>query len=198
MAEARRRTDDDSVTRSALLDAAERIMLEDGYAAVTSRRVAERAGLNATSAVVYYYFGAMDNLFVAVFRRRAEESLRRYQALFGAPQPLWALWDLSRQKSATAFTLEFLALGNHRKAIRSEIARTMHRLRKVQFDALTEVLESYGVDMVTCPPAFALLLVDWMSRFFEIEEAYGVRAGHDEVVRVIERHILELEGERLP
>ena len=60
----------DAKNRGVLLDAAEQLMLEDGYAAVTSRRVAERAGLKPQ--LVHYYFRTMDELFIEVFRRRAE------------------------------------------------------------------------------------------------------------------------------
>lgn len=49
-------------------------MLEDGYAAVTSRKIASRAGLpNA----IHYYFEDMDDLFVELFRRGAARSLAR-------------------------------------------------------------------------------------------------------------------------
>ena len=46
MASARRIGAPDAKNRAALIDAAEALMIEDGYAAVTSRRVAEKAGLN--------------------------------------------------------------------------------------------------------------------------------------------------------
>ena len=45
MASARRIGAPDAKNRGVLLDAAEQLLLEEGYAAVTSRRVAERAGL---------------------------------------------------------------------------------------------------------------------------------------------------------
>src|SRR5262245_22705522 len=60
----RRSKVEDSAARTALLDAAEAIMVEDGYAAVSIRRIASQAGLN--SALVYYYFDTMDGLFVAL------------------------------------------------------------------------------------------------------------------------------------
>jgi AcrR family transcriptional regulator len=59
----------DAKNRSVLLDAAEQLMLEEGYAAVTSRRVAEKAALKPQ--LVHYYFRTMDDLFLAAFRRRA-------------------------------------------------------------------------------------------------------------------------------
>jgi DNA-binding transcriptional regulator YbjK len=45
MTTSRRLGAEDSATRTALLDAAQHPLLEEGYAAVTSRRVAARAGL---------------------------------------------------------------------------------------------------------------------------------------------------------
>jgi TetR/AcrR family transcriptional regulator len=59
----------DAKNRGVLLDAAEQLMLEDGYAAVTSRRLAVRAGLKPQ--LVHYYFRTMDDLFLEVFPRRA-------------------------------------------------------------------------------------------------------------------------------
>ena len=75
MASARRIGAPDAKNRGVLLDAAEQLLLEEGYAAVTSRRVAERAGLKPQ--LVHYYFRTMEDLFLAVFRRRAEEGLGR-------------------------------------------------------------------------------------------------------------------------
>ena len=43
-------------------------MLEEGYAAVTSRRVAAKANLKPQ--LVHYYFRTMDDLFLAIHRRR--------------------------------------------------------------------------------------------------------------------------------
>ena len=74
MAPGRPRGERNSTTSEALLDAAEAIMLDEGYAAVTSRRVAEQAGTDA--ALVYYYFGTMEDLFVALFRRNASAAPR--------------------------------------------------------------------------------------------------------------------------
>ena len=68
-------------------------MLEEGYAAVTSRRVAERAGLKPQ--LVHYYFRTMEDLFLAVFRRRAEAGPGGAHHALQSPQPLWALWRFS-------------------------------------------------------------------------------------------------------
>ena len=67
----------DSKTRARLVDAAEQLLLEEGYAAVSSRRVGAQAGLKPQ--LVHYYFRSMDELFLEVFRRRADANLARFE-----------------------------------------------------------------------------------------------------------------------
>lgn len=128
MTSARRIGAPDAKNRGVLLDAAEQLMLEEGYAAVTSRRVAEKAALKPQ--LVHYYFRTMDDLFLAAFRRRAEEGLEAQAQVLQAPQPLWALWRFSIDPAATAITSEFIALANHRKALKAEIAYYAERFVK--------------------------------------------------------------------
>jgi AcrR family transcriptional regulator len=90
MTSARRIGAPDAKNRGLLLDAAEQLMLEGGYTAVTSRRLASKAGLKPQ--LVHYYFRTMEELFLAVFRRRAEEGLQVQAQALASPQPLWALW----------------------------------------------------------------------------------------------------------
>ena len=196
MAAARRNGSTDSETRTGLLDAAEQMMLDEGYAAVTSRRVADRAGVN--SGLVYYYFGTMDELFLAVFRRRAEWMLERQAEALASDQPLWALWTVTHDQANTALNLEFLALGNHRKAIMTEVANYSRRFRRQQLDALSGVLEGYGLDPQEWPPASVILLLSSVSRFLLMEDSYGLDLGHAETIEIVERLLCQLEGERAP
>ncbi len=154
MTSARRIGAPDAKNRAVLLDAAEQLMLEEGYAAVTSRRVAERAALKPQ--LVHYYFRTMDELFLAAFRRRAEQGLEVQAMVLQAPQPLWALWRFSTDPAATAITMEFIALANHRKALKAEIAFYAERFREEQRKALTTILARYGRSAETpvqIPPA---------------------------------------------
>jgi AcrR family transcriptional regulator len=121
MPSSRRFGAEDSAVRSRMLDVAEVLMLEEGYAAVTSRRLAAKAGVKQP--LVYYYFRTMDELFLAVFRGMAEDGLERMKEALVAPEPIRALWNLNSDRSRTALTMEFLALANHRKVVQAEIAR---------------------------------------------------------------------------
>ncbi len=183
---------EESTARTALLDAAERLMLSDGYAAVTSRRVAAEANVNP--GLVYYYFGPMDSLLIEVFRRRATRMLERQAEALASKQPLWALWELIRDQTSTALNLEFLALGNHRKAIKAELKAFSVRFRRMQFDGLSKALTEHGVDTRLWPPEAVMLLMDGVSRFLLEEHDYGLDLGHTQTVGVVERLISQLEG----
>jgi AcrR family transcriptional regulator len=193
---ARRGNAGDPTTRTALLDATQQLMLEEGYAAVTTRRVATRAGLN--SAMVFYYFDSLDGLFVALFQRGADRSFERLQQALSSSQPLWRFWDLIHDRSGAALTMEFIALANHRKAIRTEIAEYSRRFRRAQLDTLSSVLEGYGLDPSRWPPASVVVVLSSISRFLLIEESFGLDLGHDETIAMVESHIRSLEGDRAP
>ena len=182
----------DSKTRALLLDAAERLMLEAGYAAVSSRRVASKAGLKPQ--LVHYYFRAMDDLFLAVYRRRAEQSLGLYALALASDRPLRALWQLSTDPRGTAFTMEFAALANHRKAIRTEIAQHAERFRKMQRDAIASVLDRYGISTETYPPIVVVLAMTGLSQVLVLEEALGITSGHDDAIALVQRYLDDLEG----
>jgi AcrR family transcriptional regulator len=196
MTSARRIGAPDAKNRGVLLDAAEQLMLEEGYAAVTSRRVAEKAALKPQ--LVHYYFRTMDDLFLAAFRRRAEEGLEVQARVLQSRQPLWALWRFSTDPAATAITMEFIALANHRKALKAEIAYYAERFREEQQKALSAVLERYGVEAAQVPPLMWSVLMTSVSRVLVIEQALGMSAGHAETVEFVERYLHRLEGEPEP
>jgi AcrR family transcriptional regulator len=193
MTSARRIGAPDAKNRGVLLDAAEQLMLEEGYAAVTSRRVAEKAALKPQ--LVHYYFRTMDDLFLAAFRRRAEEGLEAQAQVLQARQPLWALWRFSIDPAATAITMEFIALANHRKALKAEIAYYAERFREEQRKALSMVLDRYRIDPVEVPPLVWSVLMTSVSRVLVIEQALGMSAGHAETVEFVERYLHRLEGD---
>jgi AcrR family transcriptional regulator len=193
MTSARRIGAPDAKNRGVLLDAAERLMLEEGYAAVTSRRVAEKAALKPQ--LVHYYFRTMDDLFLAAFRRRAEEGLEAQARVLQARQPLWALWRFSTDPAATAITSEFIALANHRKALKAEIAYYAERFREEQRKALSTVLDRYGIDRAEVPALVWSVLMTSISRVLVIEQALGMSAGHAEIVAFVERYLRRLEGD---
>ena len=183
---------EDSRTRARLLDAAERLLVEEGYASVTSRRVAARAGLKPQ--LVHYYFRAMDDLFLEVFRRRADENLARFERAITEDGSLGNLWRLNADPRGAAVTMEFVALANHRKAIRAEIARYAERFRAIQVEAAAAALAHHGISEDELPPLVVHLLMTGLSQVLALEGALGVTAGHDATLAFVERGIARIEG----
>jgi TetR/AcrR family transcriptional regulator len=178
--------------RTVLIDAAERLMLEEGYAAVTTRRVAAMAGLKHQ--LVHYYFRTMDDLFLAVFRRRAEEGLEVQARALASEHPLRSLWEFSTDPASTALTMEFTGLANHRKAIRAEIACYAERFRAAQMEALQAILERYELSDEYSPAVLAVLLTS-VSRVVILEQALGMSLGHAETLALVEQLLSRLEGD---
>ena len=54
-------------TRRALLDAAQELLILKGVSGITTRKVADRAGVN--QALVHYHFGTIEELLVAALER---------------------------------------------------------------------------------------------------------------------------------
>ena len=182
---------EDSESRRALLDAALELMMEEGYAAVTSRKLAAKAGLKPQ--LVHYYFRTMDDLFIALVRRGAEQNLERQARALASQQPLRALWEFLSHPAGTILTMEFSALANHRKAIRAETKAFAEQFRKLQSQALGTILESYGVDIEAFPPEAMALLITSITQVLGMEQALGMTTGHAAMRALVERFLTQYE-----
>lgn len=168
-------------------------MLEEGYAAATSRRVAAQAGVKP--ALVHYYFPSMDELYVAVLHAGAEANLDRQRQTLGEDAPLHALWELNNATGAQLW-MEFMALANHRKSIRSEIAAYAERFRDLEEATLSAALRAHGVDTEAFPPVVMSMIVASLARIMVLEEGLGISRGHREAQRFIDSYLdrFELPG----
>ena len=180
---------DKSGSRERLLKAAEELMRERGYAAVTSRQIAARAGLKPQ--LIHYYFRTMDDLFLALYRQLATGLIERQRAILEADHPLREMWKLTNEARGVLLNYEFIALANHRKIIRAEIAEFGDRFRQGQIEVMTRVLESKGVKGFPWTPAFAAVLLNSLARGLAVEHAVGMTAGHAEALKSIE-HFFEI------
>ena len=193
MASPRRVGAETSKTRDLLLDCLERLMAETGYASVSYRAVAAKA--KVTSGLVQYYFPTLDDLFVAAIRRRSEQNVKRLtEALRKNPDaPLRVLWEYSRDESSSALTTEFLALGNHRKSIKSEIAEATEQVRRLQLDALQAQLGSPEMSLGPLPREVLLFVLTGIPKLLRLEAGVGISASHAEVVDAFEQYLDTVE-----
>ncbi|OBH21649.1 TetR/AcrR family transcriptional regulator [Mycolicibacter terrae] len=177
----------DSATRRRLIEATARLMRDEGYAAATSRRVAAEAGVK--QALVYYYFPTMDDLFVEVLRAGADAALERMRAALTDDDPLRTLWEINGDARLTSLNTEFMALANHRKAIRTELKAYAERVRDIETAAVTVALRTNGVDLQKYPPVAVAMLIAQTARSLCNEDAVGVNSGHDELRALVEREL---------
>ncbi|WP_319431527.1 helix-turn-helix domain-containing protein [Mycobacterium sp. RTGN5] len=187
MASTAKTKEKDAGARERLMEATAQIMLEEGYAAATSRRVSARAGVR--SALVYYYFPAMDDLFVAVMRLGAEASLARMRQAITADEPLRAMWSINTDPRWTALYAEFVALANHRKMISAELKSYAERVRDIETAAATVALRSQGLDLNEYPPVAISMLVAQIARSLGNESAIGMTEGHKEMRELVDRFL---------
>lgn len=185
----RRRLDAEQ-SRTMILDAAEWLMRREGYAAVTTRRVAAEAGLKPP--LVHYHFATTDNLLLAFYRRSVEQTRERLLAALASDQPLRALWGLNADPIRAALAAEFLALANHRDSIREEMRRNVESFRALQAEALAPLFDRGPPDNGLSPEV-ASVLIAAIGRALVMEGAIGISAGHDATRAFVERSIVRVE-----
>ena len=182
-----------SKTRDTLLDCVETMMLEEGYASVSYRALAAKAGV--TASLVQYYFPSLDDIFLAAIRRYSDRNLEllRTSLQKRTQDPLHAMWEYSWDEATGALITEFMALGNHRKSIRSEIAEVTERMRKLQIDELSN---AFGADARLdgdLSLGAVVLLITGIPKFLNLEEGVGVKTAHTEVMQAVERYLDAIE-----
>jgi AcrR family transcriptional regulator len=194
MASKKRIGAEQSAMRAVLLDATDQLVLKEGYAAVTTRRVARDIGI--APALVHYYFPTTDDLVLAALRRVMGRFDERLSKALASARPIQSIWELMTDTTRTALNLEFMAMANHRKAIRSEIARYGELFRRTQTKELTRYLKDFAVDSETYSPIGLVMILASISRSLVSEESLGLWAGHAEARAIVHRWIRGLEANR--
>jgi AcrR family transcriptional regulator len=182
-----------SKTRDALLNCVEQLMLDEGYASVTYRALATKAGV--TPSLVQYYFPTLDDIFLAAIQRYSERNSAVLAEALEArsDDPLHALWDFSWEEATGALMTEFMALGNHRKSIQSAIAEVTNQVRDVEIAALTRKFGKGARLQGDLSLGAVALLVTGIPKFLNLEGGIGVDRSHNEVIKAIENYLDSIE-----
>jgi len=191
MASAARRVGaENSATRAAILEAAEALIREEGYGAASTRKVATRAGLKPS--LVHYYFPTTDDLLLALSKRSADESDRMIEEAMRSADPLRTLWEFLTDTSRTAMAIEFMALANHRKAIRAHMAEHVVAMRRREVDILNRLIGERLASIGAIAPAGLSLVLAGIGRALIMEGALGVTEGHGEARAFVEQWLDKL------
>jgi AcrR family transcriptional regulator len=182
-----------SKTRDTLLDCVERMMIDEGYASITYRALATKAGV--TPSLVQYYFPSLDDIFIAAINRYSERSIAYLTDTLTkrAEDPLRAVWEYSWEEATGTMMTEFMALSNHRKSISTEIAAVTEAVRKIQLDALIAKFGESAKPIGDLSLPALQLLLSGVPKFLNLEKGVGVKSAHDEVTEAFERFIDSVE-----
>jgi AcrR family transcriptional regulator len=140
-----------SAAEEALLDAAERLLVDVGYAGITTRRLAEEAGVN--HGLVHYYFGSNENLLVRALERFTERLIERQRELYAADMPFVEKWRtamrylVSEDVTYEKVWLELQALAWNNADLRERLGRVNAEWRAVLTEAFEEPHRELGIDM---------------------------------------------------
>jgi AcrR family transcriptional regulator len=166
-------------TEEALLDAAEQLLVDVGYAGITTRRLAETAGVN--HGLVHYYFGSNENLLVQALERFTERLVERQRTLYAGDAPFPEKWrtamsylvdDDARYEK---IWLELQALSWNNPDLGERLARVNAEWRAVLTEAFREPHRELGIPM----PLDALVsLVMTFNLGVIVERLGGVTTGH--------------------
>jgi AcrR family transcriptional regulator len=154
-----------------------------GHAGITTRRLAETAGVN--HGLVHYYFGSNENLLVRALERFTERLIERQRELYAADQPFIEKWRtamrylVSEDRTYEKIWLELQALAWNDPELRTRLARVNAEWRAVLTEALAEPHRELGIEM----PLEALVsLVLTFNLGIMVERLGGIDAGHAELL----------------
>jgi AcrR family transcriptional regulator len=172
----------------ALLDAAERLLVDVGYAGITTRRLAESAGVN--HGLVHYYFGSNETLLVRALERFTERLIARQRELYAADEPFAEKWRtamrylVSEDATYEKIWLELQALGWNNAGLRERLARVNAEWRAVLTEAFAEPHRELEIDM----PLDALVsLVMTFNLGIIVERLGDIDTGHAELLDWIDQ-----------
>ena len=191
MALKRRMGPENSAMRSTLMDAVEAVMRENGYAALSVRKIAARAGLKYQ--IVFYYFETMDDLLLTTYRRRTQKVLERTERALQSGQPLHAFWEASSDPFDAALSLEYMAMSNHNPAIRAETIAFGERIRRLVAQRLSGRLGPALPDVDVFTPFAISMAFSAIGGILGFEAALGISGGHPETKALVEWCLNRLE-----
>lgn len=174
---------------TALLDAAERLLVTDGYAKLSTRRVAQEAQVN--HGLVHYYFGSMEELLMQVLERFTAALVVRQREMYGADAPFREKWrtawrfqeeDLAAGYPKIWFELQAMAWNEPR--MRGRLVAVDAEWRAVLRDALTQARPELPLEDPRIDALVALVMM--MAQGAQVERLLGIADGHDELLTWID------------
>ncbi len=188
-------------TAEAFLDAAERLLVEVGYAGITTRRLAAEA--NANQGLVHYYFGSIDALLAQVLERFTDRLVERQREMYGSDAPFLEKWRTAwryQQEDLDAgyskIWMELQALSWNRPNLRPVVERVNAEWRGVLRQAFERAAKEYGLEPEEFPVEALVTLMITFGQGYAIERLEGIDEGHAALLDWIDGWLEDLEARR--
>lgn len=185
-AQCRRKGLESSEVRAQLIDAADRILQNEGSSALTARKIADQVGLSRQ--IVHYYFGTIEELVVALMQRDAERTREQYVKALACDDPLSVI-RLQGINASTKF-VEITLLASRYEAVRAELAKNILEIRRIQTESTTRFLEQRGIK-TTIPPVVTHSVIQIVSQIIALEGSLGINEGHDAINQFLDRWVIQ-------
>jgi AcrR family transcriptional regulator len=184
---------------TALLDAAEDLLYEVGYAGVSTRAVAEAAGVK--HGAVHYYFGSMEELLTQTLERFVDRLAEALEALYDDPNlsfaEKWRLgsefWVNEPTSRFPKILMELLAVGWNLPTLRARLTYVHARFRVIFEKHFGKALRDYGLPEDQVPLKVIVAAVTSFQLGLIVEGLSDVQEGHRELLDWIQHWIDSLE-----
>jgi AcrR family transcriptional regulator len=188
-------------TAEAFLDAAERLLVEVGYAGITTRRLAAEA--NANQGLVHYYFGSLDELLAQVLERFTDRLVERQREMYGADAPFiekWrTAWRYQQEDLEAGYSkiwMELQALSWNRPNLRPVVQRVNAEWRGTLRQAFERAAAEYGLAPEEFPVDALVALIMTFAQGYAVERLEGIDEGHATLLDWIDGWLEDLESRR--
>lgn len=174
----------------ALLDAAERLLVDQGYGALTARKLADEAGVN--HGLVHYYFGSMEEVMVQVLERFTARLIERQRAMYASDRPFLDKWQMAwgfqeedLKNGYSKIWLELQALAWNRPELRARVQQVNEEWRAVLTEAFAPALRELGFTALSLDAVVSLVMT--MAQGYALERLSDIHQGHATLLSEIER-----------
>jgi TetR/AcrR family transcriptional regulator len=177
-------------TEQRFLDAAERLLVDIGYAAITTRKLADEAGANL--GLVHYYFGSMEELFLRVLERFTAQLIARQRAMYAAPGPYIDKWReamryLDKDRPYQKIWWELQAMAWNRPEFQPRVARVLQAWCDAMRGAVANALKRYKLEDGELSTEAWVTLIVTVNEGIILERLSGIDRGHRELLADIDR-----------
>jgi AcrR family transcriptional regulator len=185
----------------AFLDAAERLLIKEGAAGISTRQLAREAGQN--HGLVHYYFGSVDELLLQALERFTNRVLDRQRAMYQRDAPFVDKWRTAmsyiEEDLASGYPkvwAELEALAWNKPNLRRRLQVVSDRWRSLLRDALSDAIEELGLDPDRFSAEALAALVMQFNKGLLYEHLLGFDRGHAELLGAIDGWLTSLEEAR--